>query len=82
MSESTTLHYRAPEGQDRVVVSTALGQAGYDVHPDETDHQLLHVTCAAEDREKVRDVIGSVHTSALDTGVPVDPGTIRFTDET
>lgn len=78
----TTLDYRAPEGQDRVVVITALGQAGYDVHPDETDHQLVHVSCPDDARERVRDVIGSVHTSALDTGVPVDPGTIRFADET
>lgn len=81
MTAPMTLQYRAPEGQDRVVVSTALIQAGYDTHPDETDHQLLHVTCPDGDRERVRDVIGSVHTTVLDTGVPMDPGVIRFTDE-
>ena len=82
MTGPPTLQYRAPEGQDRVVVITALTQAGYDAQPDERDHQLLHVSCPEGDREKVRDVIGSVQTSALDTGVPVDPGTIRFADET
>ena len=81
MSE-VTLRYRAPEGQDRVAVSTALRQAGYDPQPDETDHQLIHLTCAEEDRERVRETIGAVRVTALDTGVARDPGPVRFGDET
>jgi hypothetical protein len=82
MTDDTTLHYRAPEGQDRVAVITALTQAGYDADPDRTDHQLIHVPCPDGDRDRVREVIASVRTTALDAGVPMEPGTIRFSDET
>lgn len=76
-----TLRYRAPDGQDRVTVMTALRDAGFDVAPDDTDPQVVVIPGGTDDRERARQAIGSVHTTAIDAGVPMDPGTIRFADE-
>jgi hypothetical protein len=80
-----SLGYEVPAGQDPVVVLTALHTQGYTASTDATNHQLIRVACpdgTEQERPRVREVIGSVHTTALDTGVPMDPGAIRFTDET
>lgn len=79
MSDTTTLRYRAPDGQDRVAVMTALRGAGFDVAPDDTDPQVVVIPDG--DRERAREAIGSVHTTAIDAGVPMDPGPVRFADE-
>ena len=75
------LAYRVPAGQDRTAVPTALSQEGYDAGPDPTDHQLVRVECPDGARDHVREVVGAVRTSAIDAGVPMDPGPVRFADE-
>ena len=83
--DAPSLAYEVPAGQDPVVVLTALTTAGYVANADPTQHQLIriaHPDHTRPSREHVRAVIGSVHTTALDAGVPFDPGTVRFTDET
>lgn len=79
-----SLEYLVPAGQDPVVVLTALSQAGYTATADHTQRQLLRIACPSgtdEERAHVREVIGSVHTTALDTGMPMNPGPVRFVDE-
>jgi hypothetical protein len=78
------LEYLVPAGQDPVVVLTALGKEGYTASADHTQRQLLRIACPLgtdKERPRVRSVIGSVHTTALDTGMPMDPGPVRFVDE-
>ena len=80
----TTLEYRVPTGQDPAAVLTALSQDGYVATTDPGDTQVVHVACpAGADRARagVRSVIGSVHTTGIDSGAPFDAGRVRFRDE-
>lgn len=79
-----TLDYVVPEGQDPAVVVAALQKNGLEVAPDIGARQLVHVACASDreaERERVRSIIQSIETSALEDGVPVDAVVVRFEDE-
>lgn len=76
-----TLDYHVPEGQDPATVVAALQGAGYSTAVDPGDTQLVRVECAADERERVRSVIGSVDTTGIDSGAPLHTHTIRFQDE-
>jgi hypothetical protein len=77
-----TIDYLVPEGQDSAVVLAALVAEGFTATPDPAESHLLHVSASGElDRERVRSVIASVRTTALDSGVPFEPGEVRFADE-
>lgn len=79
-----TLDYVVPPGQDPVVLLTALSTEGYTATADPVQTQLLHISCPAgpdRDRAHVRATIATVRSTALDTGAPMDPGQVRFTDE-
>lgn len=79
-----TIDYQAPEGQDPVVLTTALSAEGFTATTDPANPQLVHVSCPAgpdRDRAHVRSVIASVRTTAIDAGVPFDVGDVRFTDK-
>jgi hypothetical protein len=82
--DSPTLDYVVPEGQDPPVVLAALSAEGYSAAPDPDNVHLLHISCPAgpdRDRARVRSTIAGVHTTAIDAGVPLDPGEVRFVDE-
>jgi hypothetical protein len=79
-----TLDYLVPPGQDPVILTTALDAEGYTVTTDPRNALLVHVSCPAgpdRDRARVRAVISSVHTTALDAGQRMEIGEVRFTDE-
>ena len=79
-----SLDYVVPEGQDPAVVVAALRENGVEAAPDIGAKQLVHVACAptnGAERERVRAIIASIHTSAIDAGVPFDAGAVRFEDE-
>ncbi len=80
-----TLDYVVPEGQDPAVVRAALSKEGYESALDpQSGDQLLHIDCrSGRDREraKVRAVIESVGTTAIDAGVPIERPLVKFTDE-
>jgi len=80
-----TLDYVVPPGQDPAVVLNALATEGYAVRAAPARTRLLHVSCPAgpdRDRAHVRATIASVHHTAIDAGAPMEPGEVRFTDET
>lgn len=82
--ETQSLEYHVPEGQDPAAVLTALRLEGYDavVHP--TDTQRIRIACPAgldRERARVRAVIASAGSSAIDAGVSVDQPPVRFDDE-
>ena len=80
-----TLDYVVPGGQDPAVVRAALSKEGYEAVQDPRGgDQLLHIECRADrdrERAKVRAVIESVGTTAIDAGVPLDAPPVRFADE-
>lgn len=79
-----TLDYLVPEGQDPVVLLTALSADGYTATTDPTNANLIHIACpSGRDRERARAraTIQSVHTTAIDHGAPFDPDQVRFVDE-
>jgi hypothetical protein len=81
---TSTLDYVVPPGQDPVVLLTALSAEGYTATADPRQTDLVHISCPAgadRDRARVRATIQSVHSTAIDTGVPMDPGHVRFVDE-
>ena len=81
---TSSLDYLVPPGQDPVVVLTALSAEGYDASTDPDAPNLVHVACPAgpdRDRARVRAVIHAAGSTAVDAGVPFEPGEVRFTDE-
>jgi hypothetical protein len=80
-----TLDYVVPEGQDPAVIRAALSKEGYDANLDpRSGDQLLHIEYRGggdRDRARVRAIIESVDTSAIDAGVPVEWAPVRFADE-
>ena len=82
--DSSTLDYVVPTGQDPVVVLNSLSAKGYEATPDPRQVHLLHISCPAgpqRDRAHVRTIIESADRTSIDSGAPVDPGAVRFVDE-
>jgi len=78
------LEYEVPVGQDPVVVLTALGRAGYVTSTDHIDHQRVRIACPGgiePERAHVRTATSAIHTTAISGGMPMDPGQVRFIDE-
>jgi hypothetical protein len=78
-----TLEYVVPEGQDPVVVMSALESAGFTTRMD-TSGEILHIHCPngrEQARARARMVISEANTSAIDHGRPLDQGRIAFLDE-
>jgi hypothetical protein len=82
--DTPTLEYTVPEGQDPAAVLLALENDGYVATTDPTDTLLVRVHCPAgldRERARVRAVIETVGVTAIDSGVPVHDGPVRFRDE-
>lgn len=85
---TSTIDYSVPDGQDPVVLLTALNAEGFTATTDPARPQLLHVSCRtglARERAHARSVIASVHQTAVESGTDseaeFDVGHVRFTDE-
>jgi hypothetical protein len=81
---TATLDYRVPPGQDPVVLLAALGAEGFTATTSPDDATLIRVACPAGPdryRARLRAVIASVHTTAIDSGASFDVEDVRFTDE-
>lgn len=81
---TSTLDYLVPPGQDPVVLLTALTTEGFAATADPHRADLVHISCPAgpdRDRARARATIASVHRTGIDSGAPMDPGTVRFLDE-
>ncbi|MDF1606244.1 hypothetical protein [Nocardioides sp. YIM 152315] len=79
-----TLDYVVPPGQDPVVLLTALSADGYSATEDPRRTDLVHISCPAgldRDRARVRATIQAVHTTAVETGAPIESGPVKFVDE-
>jgi hypothetical protein len=85
-TETVTLDYVVPTGQDPTLILAALSSEGYDAAPDPGQTQLVHIACPAGQervRAHVRATIAGVHRTGVDdTEAHFDPGTVRFVDET
>jgi hypothetical protein len=80
-----SLEYVVPDGQDPVVVLTALSADGYTATTDPAAPNLVHIACPAgldRERPRVRATIQHAGVTAVDTGVPFEPDQVRFVDET
>ncbi|UNX56637.1 hypothetical protein MF406_18470 (plasmid) [Georgenia sp. TF02-10] len=79
------LRYQVPEGQDPVVVLTALHQRGYDAVLEEPEgRRIIDVTCPEDkdhDREDVRHVIAGAGTTLDEKDRTGLPQQVRFLDE-
>lgn len=79
-----TLDYEVPQGQDPAVLIAALQEDGYHAAADPQQTNLLHIDCPTgvnRERPRVRATLESVHSTAMDSGVPTDPPPVRFADE-
>jgi hypothetical protein len=78
------LRYAVPDGQDPVVVVSALRQAGYEPDTDLVEGStVVVVPCPSgveRERDKVRDVIAGASETTLE-GPEFDPGRVTFQDE-
>jgi hypothetical protein len=82
--DSSTLDYVVPTGQDPVVVLNVLSAQGFEATTDPGDTHFLHISCPAgpeRDRAQVRAIIETADRTSIDSGAPVDPGAVRFVDE-
>lgn len=80
-----TLDYQVPDGQDPVVLLTALSQEGYECSVDPANTRLVRVSCPAgldRHRARVRQVIVHAGSTSLEGGPPLEPEHVRFLDET
>jgi hypothetical protein len=79
-----TLRYRVPDGQDPVVLMSALEQAGFRTAMDEAvAEKYLEITCPhgrRQDRDRVRSVLEDADRSSLE-GPQVRTGRVTFEDE-
>jgi hypothetical protein len=79
-----TLRYDVPEGQDPVVVMSALRRAGYEPTSELVGGSTtVIVPCpsgAARERARVRDVVAGASETTLE-GPEFDPGRVIFEDE-
>jgi hypothetical protein len=78
------LRYDVPDGQDPVVVVSALRKAGYDPATDLVEGStVVVVPCpggASRERDRVREVIAGASETTLE-GPEFDPGRVTFEDE-
>jgi hypothetical protein len=78
------LRYDVPDGQDPVVVLSALRKAGYDPDTDLVEGRaVVVVPCPSgseQERAKVRNVIADASETTLD-GPEFEPGQVTFQDE-
>ncbi len=82
--ETATLEYRVPESQDPALVLAALASDGYQAALAPEDTRLVRVACPPgvdRERARVRAVISTATSSAIDHGAPVHADRVRFTDE-
>lgn len=80
-SDTHTLAYAVPDGQDPAVLRAALAREGYASMGDmEGGAELLIVACDEEDRAKVRSIIEHVDRAGFD-GPAMHVGHVIFRDE-
>lgn len=78
-----TLEYVVPHGQDPVVVTAALENAGFTTRIDSTG-EVLHIHCPdgrEQARDRARAVIAEADSSAIEHGQPLGRGRVTFLDE-
>jgi hypothetical protein len=83
-SETQSLRYSVPEGQDPAAVMAALRQEGYEpIQDQDTAGRDVLIPCPAgkdRDRARVRAIL--VHVAPLNLeGDPADTSSVRFADE-
>ncbi|MGH3480474.1 MAG: hypothetical protein ACRDQD_27030 [Nocardioidaceae bacterium] len=81
-SDTPTVSYVVPHGQDPVLVMTALTHEGFVSVPDMAGGvERLLIECPEADRGRVRRVIEQVNRTGFD-GTAMHAGRVRFADET
>lgn len=79
--ETHTLSYVVPEGQDPAVLVAALAHAGFTARAElRGGVERLRVACDEEDRDRVRDIIETVHSTGFE-GVEMHVAHAVFEDE-
>jgi hypothetical protein len=82
---TSSLLYPVPPGQDPALLVSTLESHGYPAVAEiDAAGQTLHISCPEgrdRDRERVRQLLEGVDTTAIDAGRPMHEHPVRFRDE-